>query len=144
MHNLGVLFAEGTEGKPDYATALNWFKKAAELGVRDSQFNLAILYARGMGTDQNIVQGWVWFHAATLQGDLDAGRKRDELTTRMTGSQISAAKAQSEALKIRKPDMATNEVAPPPGGWDDLPEMSVQSKPPAAPATTSNPRVSRL
>jgi len=143
MHNLGVLFAEGAEGKPDYATALGWFKKAAELGVRDSQFNLAILYARGMGTEQNLVQGWIWFNAATLQGDVDAGRKRDELATRMTGTQIAAAKAQADSLKIRKPEVAINEVAPPPGGWDETPEISVQSKPPTTPAAGS-PRVSRL
>ena len=142
-HNLGVLFAEGAEGKPDYATALTWFKKAAELGVRDSQFNLAILYARGMGTEQNLVQGWIWFNAATMQGDMDAGRKRDELATRMTATQIAAAKAQADNLKIRKPDMAANEVPPPLGGWDDVPEVSVQSKPPATPAG-STARVSRL
>jgi localization factor PodJL len=143
MHNLGVLYAEGAEGKPDYTTALTWFKKAAELGVRDSQFNLAILYARGMGTEQNIVQGWVWFNAATQQGDVDAGRKRDEIATRMTATQISTAKSQADSLKIRKPDVATNDVLPPAGGWDETPELSVQSKPPATSATV-NPRVSKL
>jgi localization factor PodJL len=143
MHNLGVLYAEGAEGKPDYTTALTWFKKAAELGVRDSQFNLAILYARGMGTEQNIVQGWVWFNAATQQGDVDAGRKRDEIATRMTATQISTAKSQADSLKIRKPDVAANDVLPPAGGWDETPELSVQSKPPATSATV-NPRVSKL
>ncbi len=36
MHNLAVLYAEGIEGKPDYATAATWFRKAAQHGVADS------------------------------------------------------------------------------------------------------------
>ena len=40
MHNLAVLIAEGGGAKPDYAEAAGWFRKAAELGVSDSQYNL--------------------------------------------------------------------------------------------------------
>ena len=29
MHNLAVLYAEGIDGKPDYRTAAQWFRKAA-------------------------------------------------------------------------------------------------------------------
>ncbi|MFZ9632550.1 MAG: hypothetical protein ACO3EK_01665, partial [Alphaproteobacteria bacterium] len=49
MHNLAVLIAEGAAGKPDYGTAAQWFRSAAEHGVRDSQYNFAILNARGLG-----------------------------------------------------------------------------------------------
>ena len=52
MHNLAVLYAEGVEGKPDYASAAQWFRKAAEHGVADSQYNLGVLSARGLGTEQ--------------------------------------------------------------------------------------------
>ena len=34
MHNLAVLYAEGLEGKPDYAVASQWFRKAASLRGR--------------------------------------------------------------------------------------------------------------
>ena len=43
MHNLAVLYAEGIDGKPDYKTAAQWFRKAAECGIADSQYNLGIL-----------------------------------------------------------------------------------------------------
>ncbi len=44
MHNMAVLYAEGIDGKPDYKTAAEWFRRAADYGVADSQYNLAILY----------------------------------------------------------------------------------------------------
>src|SRR3712207_8356790 len=47
MHNLAVLLAEGAEGRADYAAASRWFTAAAEHGLKDSQFNLAVLLARG-------------------------------------------------------------------------------------------------
>ena len=56
MHNLAVLYAEGVDGKPDYASAVLWFRKAAEHGVADSQYNLAVLVARGLGTEKNIAE----------------------------------------------------------------------------------------
>ena len=40
MHNLAVLYAEGVDGKPDYKAAAQWFRKAADYGVTDSQYNL--------------------------------------------------------------------------------------------------------
>lgn len=43
MHNLAVLLASDAAGQPDFAAATQWFIKASELGVRDSQFNLVIL-----------------------------------------------------------------------------------------------------
>ncbi len=46
MHNLGVLVVEGSDSKPKYTSAALWFGKAAEYGIRDSQYNLAVLLAR--------------------------------------------------------------------------------------------------
>ena len=78
MHNLAVLLADG-DGKPDYESAATWFRKAAQYGVHDSQFNLAILLARGMGVQQSLVQSYQWFAIAAAQGDADAAAKRDEV-----------------------------------------------------------------
>jgi len=47
------------------------------MGVRDSQFNLAILYARGLGIEQSMVESYKWFSIAAAQGDEDAAKKRD-------------------------------------------------------------------
>ena len=142
MHNLGVLHAEGLDGKPDYVTAANWFRKAAEYGVGDSQYNLAILYARGMGVDKNLPMAWAWFSAAAAQGDKDSAQKRDDITVRLNGAQMTAAKAVAEAYRPRTPDPAINQVTSQPGGWETL---SVATPPkPAATATPPKAKVSKL
>ncbi len=142
MHNLGVLYAEGLGGKPDYATAANWFRKAADFGVGDSQYNLAILYARGMGVDKNLPMAWAWFTAAAAQGDKDSAQKRDDITVRLSGVQMTAAKAIADAFRPRTPDPAINQVTTPADGWETL---SVASPPrPAAATTPPKAKVSKL
>jgi len=51
-------------------------------GVADSQFNLGILYARGIGVEQNLAESFKWFSLAAAQGDADAVRKRDDIAKR--------------------------------------------------------------
>ena len=130
MHNLAVLYAEGAGGKPDYATATDWFRRAAEHGVRDSQYNLAILLGRGLGAPADLGQSYRWFAIAAAQGDEDAGRKRDEVAGRLSGSDLAAAKAAAESWKPKPLEANANEVTPPAKGWDEPP---VAAKKPAKP-----------
>ena len=99
--------------KPDYVEAAKWFRKAGDLGVRDSQFNLAILYARGLGVEQDLRQSWLWFSLAAQQGDADAAKKRDEVAAKMDfglarrgggrASEIQAGQARSGGERSRRP-----------------------------------------
>jgi len=43
---------------PTTGTRHNGFRKAADRGVADSQFNLGILYARGIGVEQNLAESF--------------------------------------------------------------------------------------
>ena len=36
-----------------YSTAVKWFRKSAEQGYADAQFNLVIMYENGWGVDRN-------------------------------------------------------------------------------------------
>ncbi len=120
--------AEPLGDQPDYTEATKWFRKAAELGVRDSQFNLAILYARGLGVDQDFRQSWLWFTLAAAQGDADAGKKRDEVAAKMDPAALAAATEELIKFKVAQPDPVANEVATPPGGWDGKPGASPLSQ----------------
>ncbi|CAD5297795.1 Localization factor PodJL [Bosea sp. 62] len=131
MHNLAVLYAEGAGGKPDYATATDWFRRAAEHGVRDSQYNLAILLGRGLGAPADLSQSYRWFAIAAAQGDEDAGRKRDEVASRLPAGDLAAAKAAAESWKPKPLEANANEVTQPPKGWDEPP---VAAKKPAKPS----------
>ena len=46
-----------TPGTQDYAEAVRWFRKAAEQGDADAQFNLGRMYYEGQG-----VKGWPPWH----------------------------------------------------------------------------------
>jgi localization factor PodJL len=128
MHNLAVLFAEGVGGKPDYATAVNWFRRAAQHGIRDSQFNLAVLLARGLGTPQDLTGSYTWFSIVATQGDEDAGKKRDEVGAKLGPSELSAAKLAAERWRAEAPDKFANEVTPPPQGWTEAPPAKAPAK----------------
>jgi localization factor PodJL len=126
MHNLAVLHAEGISGDPDYRSAAQWFRKAADHGVSDSQYNLAILYARGIGVEKNLAESYKWFALAAQQGDKDAGKKRDDVATRLDAQSLAAARSAVETFKAEPQPADAVEVKAPPGGWDK----------PAAPAHT--------
>lgn len=136
MHNLGVLYAEGlNEGQPDYAQAARWFAQAASFGVRDSQYNLAILYARGLGVEKSLSQSYVWFSLAALQGDLDSGKKREEIGARLDSQQLNAAKLLIKAFKPKVEDQMANNVPSFQNQWEPsslkshLPQISRISTP---------------
>jgi localization factor PodJL len=135
MHNLAVMNAEAAAGgKPDYGEAAQWFRKAGQFGIRDSQFNLGVLYARGMGVPQDLVQSWLWFSLAAQQGDADAAKKRDEVAAKMDPSAVGAAARALAGFKVSTPSPAANEAPTPPGGWEAKTGAPQAGLTPAAPA----------
>ena len=118
MHNLAVLYAQdGGTGKPDYSKALEWFHKAATYGVRDSQFNLGVLYGRGLGAAQDLAESWMWFSVGARQGDADAARKRDEVANRMDGRVMAEGKKLLDGFKAERrtpPSTTPPQRQPPP------------------------------
>src|SRR4029078_10217262 len=91
MHNLAVLYAEGAEGKPDFANAAQWFRKAAEHGVADSQYNLGVLAARGLGTERNIAESYKWFALAPHRGEKAAAGNRDDVAAHLDAQTPASA-----------------------------------------------------
>ncbi len=108
----------------------------APTSVADSQFNLGILYARGIGVEQNLAESFKWFSLAAAQGDADSVRKRDDIAKRLDAQSLAAAKLAIQTFAPEpQPDDAIN-VAAPPGGWDAGPVQATTSKPAAKPAAT--------
>ncbi len=119
MHNLAVLDAEDAgSGKPDYAEAASWFRRAGQFGVRDSQYNLGVLYGRGLGVPQDFGQSWLWFSLAAQQGDADAGKKRDEVGAKLDANGLAAASKALAEFKLQTPSPEANDAPAPAGGWD--------------------------
>ena len=114
MHNLAVVHAMGGEGQAaDLKAATKWFIEAAALGVKDSQFNLGILYGQGMGVPQNLAESYKWFSIAARTGDKDAIEKQDEVAAAMDATALAKAKEAADAWRAETPDRATNDVSVP-------------------------------
>jgi len=110
MHNLAVMIVEdsGPGGKPDYTNAIPWFRRAADRGLRDSQYNLGVLYARGLGVPANLAESYRWFSLAANQGDTDAAKKRDDVAKRLDQQTLVAAQLAVQTWAAAPSDGAIN------------------------------------
>ena len=52
----------------DYDEAVKWFRKAADQGFPDAQYNLAVMYANGRGVARNDMEAVDWFRKAAERG----------------------------------------------------------------------------
>ena len=66
------MHANGKGTAQDFKEAIEWYKKSAELGNVNAQYNLANLYLRGQGAAQNDKLAFSWFIKAAEQGDAPA------------------------------------------------------------------------
>lgn len=49
-----------------------YFRKAAEQGDASAQFNLALIYANGVGVEKDALQAAAWYRKAAAQGNVPA------------------------------------------------------------------------
>jgi len=111
MHDLGNYHAEGKGGlKPDMNAALDWFTKAAERGVVDSQFNVAFLREGNAGIPTDAETALFWYHVAARQGDQGAPDRIAVLEGQMDASTKAAIKSRADRFNPKPVDEAANGV----------------------------------
>lgn len=111
MHDLALYYAEGRGGvEADLPKAANWFEKAAERGVVDSQFNLAVLFESGQGLPKNIADAYVWYSIAAGQGDQFAKTRVEVLKETLDQADLVSALSRAEKFKPVKIDEAANGI----------------------------------
>jgi localization factor PodJL len=64
-------------------------------GLTDSQFNLAVLYERGLGLQQNNQKAYFWYEVASLAGDKAATRQAERLKRLLPDAETQAAAEQA-------------------------------------------------
>jgi TPR repeat protein len=78
------------EGVPeDYAKALHWYRKVAEQGDVEAQYNLGLMYGNGGGVPQDNVHAYTWWGVAVTQGNENAKKSKEIVEERMTHEQIA-------------------------------------------------------
>jgi TPR repeat protein len=57
------------QGVPqDYAEAVKWYRKAADQGLAEAQYNLGSCYAKGQGVPKDLAEMVKWYRKAADQG----------------------------------------------------------------------------
>ena len=111
MHDLGHYYASGADGSaPDLQQAVKWFSMAAERGVLDSQFNLAVLYQGGTGVPLSLEDAYVWFAIAAAQGDDDAAKRSQVVARELSKDALDKAEARVKTYAPKPVDNVANGV----------------------------------
>jgi hypothetical protein len=87
MTNVGEIYERGMGVPPDYATAAEWYQKAADKGYSRALFNLGTMYEQGLGVEQDQLKALNLYRQAW-------GLKEDNI--------IFASAAQRETDELRK------------------------------------------
>ncbi len=87
--------------KPN-AAGVRWYRKAADQGNVDAQFNLGYMYWKGLGVRQDYVKAHMWYNLAAFEGQRDASKDRDRVAEQMTPEQITEAKRRARAWKPKR------------------------------------------
>ncbi len=133
MHDLGHYYATGADGaSPDLQQAVKWFSMAAERGVLDSQFNLAVLYQGGSGVPLSLEDAYIWYSIAGSQGDKVAIQRSEAVARELSEESLAKAKARVKAFAPRPVNNAAN------GIFKNLPWMAEKE---ASRAPMTNPTV---
>jgi hypothetical protein len=64
-YQLAMIYAKGP--RQDLPRAVTWFRKAADAGMADAQYDLATLYASGLGVPADMQQALKWYRLAAAQ-----------------------------------------------------------------------------
>jgi len=99
------------------AEAARWFAKAATLGLSDSQFNLAVLYERGDGVPQSLVDAYKWYAIAAAAGDAESKARIGVLQSQLGDADKAAASRAAAAFHVTPLNRSVN-VPPEPADLD--------------------------
>jgi len=111
MHDLGNYHAYGQGGLDrDMGEALDWFTKAAERGVVDSQFNVAFLREGNEGVPADAETALFWYFIAARQGDQGAPDRIDILSEKLDADTIADVKSRADRFNPKPVDEAANGV----------------------------------
>lgn len=92
-HFMGWFYEQGVEVEQSDAKAFEWWLKAANKGIPESQCAIAQLYEQGRGTDKNYINAYVWYSKAIMSGDEESQLLIANLSSRMDDEQLKEARS---------------------------------------------------
>ena len=86
----------------DYSEGARYYRMAAEQGHRSAQAALGAMYFMGKGVPQDYVQAHLWSNLASVDGDEQLLKLRNEIEKRMTPTQVAEAQKLAREWKPKK------------------------------------------
>ena len=83
---------------PLLADNLSHWKRLAENGSANAQFNLGALYANGEGIPQDSIESYVWFSLAVMSGHNNLAIKRDRAARKLTAEELTQAEQRAAKM----------------------------------------------
>ena len=109
------MYGKGQGVVQDYKEAVRWFRKAAEQGDAEAQYNLGAMYDIGQGVVQDYTRAHMWMNIAASSGNKGAVKGRDIVAKRMTPSQLAEAQKLARKFVPRNSSpTVTAKKSPPP------------------------------
>lgn len=111
MYDVALYYIEGKGGVDiNMNTAAQWFRKAADYGMVDAQYNLAVLHERGTGVARNLAESYVWFTIAGANGDQDSAQRAEQIKAMLAGDELGRAEARIAGFRPAQIDNAANGI----------------------------------
>ena len=88
-YRLGMSYADGSGVHQNYSMAVEYWRKAAELGHSGAQRCLGFAYAKGQGVVQDNAEALIWYRKAAAQGDDQAKKCLQDLYSAAAGQNSS-------------------------------------------------------
>ena len=78
------------------AEAIKWYRKAAEQGYADAQYNLSMAYYFGVGVPKNYVTAYQWILLSEDHGGNNARDAMPKLAEKMSHEQVATAQGAAQ------------------------------------------------
>ena len=97
-------FQDGLDAynKQDYKEAVRLYRLSAEQGFAGAQYNLGVMYGKGLGVPQDYALAHMWFNLSGSNGNKGGVENRNIVEKRMTKQQIEKAQEMARNWKPKK------------------------------------------
>ncbi len=102
-YGLARIYEQGVGMPPDPKKAAEWYEKSADQGNPAAQLSLAAMYAGGKGVKQDLVEAYKWTAIAGAQKHPQGRDLLENLSARMTKSQVSASQSLAQKWMQQHP-----------------------------------------
>jgi localization factor PodJL len=89
-----VAYETGLGVEQDITRASEWYRRAAEQGYADAEYNLGIAYASGQGVTPDLAEAASWFRRSAENGNTDAQYNLAVMYAQGRGVEIDTIEAQ--------------------------------------------------